>query len=213
LNYRPHIFSPETILSWRAGTLAAVLLFGAPLQGAAPAAGTAAPAASGGTVAASGLASSATPAKPADTGPEPTKVNRPEFSMEYPATWKEDTQAKDYDPNANFMLFSQKNSSVQFIIMNRADDPKKVVDNAVKKIDGVQITSLSRSSLSDWGGHKGVGLHLKGKIVDSFPGGIKVFCFSSAKHNVLVIETYFSDELRDVQDDIDHISKAFTMKE
>jgi len=145
----------------------------------------------------------------ADPSEETTHVKRPDFEMDYPTSWKEDTQAKDYDPNTNFMLLSSKNSSVQFIITNRADDPKKLVESAVRKIDGVQITTLSRSNLSDWGNKKGVGQYLKGKIVDSFPGGIKVFCFISAKHNVLVIETTFSDDLRDTKTDIDIISNSF----
>lgn len=143
-------------------------------------------------------------------------IDRPDFSLKYPTGWTEDVQAKDYDANANFTLFSQKNSSIQILILNKADDAKKVVDNAVKKIDNVQITTLSRANLNAWGPVqnpiKGVGQHLKGKIVDSFPGGIKIFCFSSPKHNVLIIETYFSDDLKDVQADIDFIGRNFTMK-
>ncbi|HVY69946.1 MAG TPA: hypothetical protein VHH73_08455, partial [Verrucomicrobiae bacterium] len=152
-------------------------------------------------------------AKPAEQSMGAKEIKRPDFTLVYPTGWTEDVQARDYDPNTNFTLFSQKNSSVQFVILNKTEDPKKVVDNAVKKIDNVQITTLSRTSLLNWGksAYKGVGQHLKGKIVDSFPGGIKIFCFSSPKHNVLVIETYFSDDLKDVQADIDFISGNFKM--
>lgn len=169
------------------------------------------PAAKPATAAASGAA-----AKPTEMAIEFKTVDQPDFIFKYPVSWTVDTQAKDYDANSNFTLFSQKNSSVQILILNKADDPKKVVDNAVKKIDNVQITTLSRANLTTWGPMqnplKGVGQHLKGKIVDSFPGGIKVFCFSSPKHNVLVIETYFSDDLKDVQADIDFIGRYFEMK-
>lgn len=161
-------------------------------------------------------AASGAPAKSVDMGIDFKTIDRPDFSLKYPTGWTEDVQAKDYDANANFTLFSQKNSSIQILILNKADDAKKVVDNAVKKIDNVQITTLSRANLNAWGPVqnpiKGVGQHLKGKIVDSFPGGIKIFCFSSPKHNVLIIETYFSDDLKDVQADIDFISRNFTMK-
>jgi hypothetical protein len=161
--------------------------------------------------AASGLA-----AKSADIGIEYKTIDRPDFTLKYPVGWTEDTQARDYDANTNFTLFSQKNSSIQIVILNKADDIKKVVDNAIKKIDNVQITTLSRANLTSWGPAqnpiKGLGQHLKGKIVDSFPGGIKIFCFSSPKHNVLIIETYFSDDLKDVQADIDFIGRYFEMK-
>ncbi|HVU38801.1 MAG TPA: hypothetical protein VHC95_10735 [Opitutales bacterium] len=191
---RPAVFSTM---------LAALVWFGQPLSGAVA------------TVDAGDLAKTA-PAAASGAAPKPAEddaktIERAEFTLKYPLGWTEDTQAKDYDPNGNFMLFSPKNSSVQIIIMNKADDPKKVVDNAIKKIDNVQITTLSRSNLTMWGTHRGVGQYLKGKIVDSFPGGIKVFCFSSARHNVLIIETSFSDDLKDVQQDLQYISDHFTM--
>jgi len=182
------------------------LLVAAPLQAATPAAGTAtAPA----TVSAPAAASTA---KPADAGSESRPIDRDDFTLSIPLGWKEDTQAKDYDANANFTLFSPKSSSLQFVILSKMDDPKKIVDNAVKKIDGVQITTLSKTNLLEWFTHKGTGQYLKGKIVDSFPGSIKVFCFSSVKHNVLVIETTFSDDIKDTQDDIKKIGESFKMK-
>ncbi len=156
--------------------------------------------------------------KPADTAVDFKVVNDPDadYILKYPVGWTVDTQARDYDKNTNFTLFSQKNSSIQFLILNKKDDPRKVVDNAVKKIDSVEITTFSRSALNTWGPVqsplKGVGQHLKGKIVNSFPGGIKVFCFSSPKHNILIIETYFADDLKEVQTDIDFIGGNFVMK-
>ena len=55
-------------------------------------------------------------------------------------------------------------------------------------------------------------MHLKGKILDSIPGGIKVFIFNSDHHNILVVEYYFSEELKDLQADLDYISQNFVMK-
>jgi len=202
---------------WRFSGLAIGIFFCGSLQGAAPASnatasGSATSSVSGGTAAHGNAAASGTATRSAENEPESVEIDRTDFSMKYPVGWSEPKDAKDYDANANFTLFSPKNSSLQFIIMNKADDPKKVVDSAVKKIDGVQITTLSRSNLSEWQKHKGVGQYLKGKIVDSFPGGIKVFCFSSAKHNVLVIETTFSDDLKDTQADIQFIGESIKMK-
>lgn len=92
-------------------------------------------------------------------------------------------------------------------------DPSKIVSDTVKKLDGPAITTLTRTKIDEWGSHKGQGYHLKGKIVGSFPGGIKIFVFSSARFNILVIEYYFSDELKDVQDDFQFISDNFKMND
>lgn len=138
-------------------------------------------------------------------------VNNPNFSLEYPDTWQPDKGAKDFDPNTNFTLVSPKNSYVQITISPKTSDPAKIVSETVKKLDGPAITTLTRTKIDEWGSHTGQGLHLKGKIVGSFPGGIKIFAFSSAHFNVLIIEYYFSDELKDVQDDFEYISKNFKM--
>ncbi len=96
--------------------------------------------------------------------------------------------------------------------MGTADDPAKIVSDTLKKLDGPTITSLSKVKLDSWGNHKGTGYHLKGKILGSYPGGIKVFVFTSGKHNILVTEFYYADELKDVLADFDYISLHFTMK-
>jgi hypothetical protein len=150
--------------------------------------------------------------KVVDDSPAITTIDRPNFTMAYPSNWKEDVGGRDYDPNNNFTLVSPKNSYIQFTLLPTTSEPAKIVSDMVKKLDGPAITVLSKSKIEEWGGHKGQGFHLKGKIVGSFPGGIKVFVFTSKRFNVLIVENYFSDELRDVQDDFDSISKKFVMK-
>jgi hypothetical protein len=145
------------------------------------------------------------------TGVVYDKVAGASFSLQYPDTWQPDKGAKDFDPNTNFTLVSPKNSYVQITISPKTSDPAKIVSETVKKLDGPAITTLTRTKIEEWGKHEGQGLHLKGKIVGSFPGGIKIFVFSSAHFNILVIEYYFSDELKDVQDDFDSISENFKM--
>jgi len=134
------------------------------------------------------------------------------FSLSYPNTWSVDVKAKDYDPNTNFTLFSPKNSYIQITLLPKTDSAAKIVADTVKKLDGPAITTLSKTALDEWGkDNKGQGFHLKGKIVGTFPGGIKVFVFTSQHFNVRVIEYYFSDELKDVQADIQSISDNFRM--
>jgi hypothetical protein len=140
-------------------------------------------------------------------------ADRPSFSLEYPDAWKPDTGAKDFDPNTNFTLVSQKNSYIQITLLPKSSEAAKIVADTVKKLDGPAITTLTRTKLDEWGSHKGQGYHLKGKIVGSFPGGIKVFVFTSTHFNILIIEYYFSDELKDVQDDFQYISENFKMKD
>jgi len=148
-----------------------------------------------------------------DNGTEPTTLDRADFTLKYPSNWKEDQHARDYKPDSNFTLNSPKNSYVQFRIMDKTETPEKLLSIAVNSLDGPAINSLSKTRLTEWGIYKGEGVDMKGNILDSFPGGIIVFVFSTKNHNVLVEEYYFSDELRDILGDIRIISNSFQVKD
>ncbi len=141
-------------------------------------------------------------------------IDRTNFTLKYPAAWHEGTEDGDYKADTNFSIKGpeKKETYVQFNIADKAADTQKLLDSFRADLDGPAITTLSSSKLTEWGDHKGIGIHLKGKILDVAPGGIKLFVFNSDKHNVLVIEYYFSSELKDLQADLDYISKNFTVK-
>lgn len=148
----------------------------------------------------------------ADTTSDPTAIDRPGFSMKYPAAWREDVDAADYNADNNFTLNSPKNSYIQFKISDKTDDLSRLVNSTVKTVDGPAITTVSREDIYKWGPFPGEGVRLKGKILGSFPGGIVVFSFNVENHNVLIVEYYFSDELKDLLKDIQFISENFQMK-
>jgi hypothetical protein len=155
----------------------------------------------------------ATTAAAQDTGAEATTLDRDDFTLKYPSTWKEDEHARDYKPDSNFTLNSPKNSYVQFRILDKTESPDKLLSMAVNSLDGPAINSLSKTRLTEWGNYKGEGMDMKGNILDSFPGGIIVFVFATKNHNVLIEEYYFSDELRDILGDIRIISNSFQVKD
>jgi hypothetical protein len=148
----------------------------------------------------------------ADNTTSNTVIDRPDFSMEYPAAWREDTAAVDYNADNNFTLNSPKNSYIQFKISDETDDLSRLVNNTVKTVDGPAITTVSKENIYKWGPFPGEGVRLKGKILGSFPGGIVVFSFNKENHNVLIVEYYFSDELKDLLKDIQFISENFQFK-
>jgi hypothetical protein len=149
----------------------------------------------------------------ADDTSNEVAIDRTTYSMKFPSNWKEDTAAKDYNANNNFTLNSAHNSYIQFNISTKTSDTQKVLDNAVFNLDGLAITTLSKSPIDEWGGYKGVGIHLKGKILDTYPGGIRVFDFNTAHYNVLVVEFYYSQELDTVQGEMDFIDQNFHVKD
>ncbi len=154
----------------------------------------------------------ALPLSAADDSSNEVSVDRPAFTLKFPSNWKMDSAAKDYNADNNFTINSAHNSYIQFNLSVKAADLQKVLDNAVFNLDGLAITTLSKSDFTQWGGYTGKGLHLKGKILDSYPGGIRVFVFNSGDHNVMVVELYYSNELSQVQGELDFIGQNFKMK-
>ncbi len=141
-------------------------------------------------------------------------IDRTNFVCKYPTAWSEAVKDPDYKPESYFNLNApgDKNSYVQFSIVDKAEDTSALLASTVKSLDGYAINALTKTKLEEWGTYKGSGLHLKGKILDTYPGGIKIFIFNSEHHNIMVVELYWSQELKDLQADLDFISKNFTMK-
>jgi hypothetical protein len=152
------------------------------------------------------------PLRAADQATDAKTIDQANFTFQYPANWTVDTKAKDYNPNKTFTLNSPQQSYVQFDIYDKPGDLKGVLASEMVYFDGLAVTTLSKSSIDKWGNYSGMGTHLKGKILDSYPGGIRIFTFNTKEHNVIVVEYYFSSELKDVQSDLDLIESSFKMK-
>jgi hypothetical protein len=141
-------------------------------------------------------------------------IDRTNFTLKYPTAWKEATDDPDYKPEYNFTLNApdKKQSYVSFNIVDKAQDTTKLLASTIEGLDGYAINALTKTKIDEWGQFKGTGMHLKGKILDTYPGGIKIFIFNSDHHNIMVIEYYWAEELKDLQADIDYIQNNFTMK-
>jgi hypothetical protein len=141
-------------------------------------------------------------------------IDRTNFACKYPTAWKEATDDPDYKAESHFTLNGpdKKQSYISFDIVDKVSDPTKLLASTIESLDGYAITALDKTKIEEWGQFKGAGMHLKGKILGAYPGGIKVFIFNSDHHNIMVIEYYWAEELKDLTADIDYIQNNFTMK-
>ena len=143
------------------------------------------------------------------------QADRPhKFHPQIPPAWKEATDDPDYKAESHFTINGpdKMNSYVSFDIVDKTEDTTKLLASTIESLDGYAINALTKTKIEEWGQFKGTGMHLKGKILDAYPGGIKVFIFNSDHHNIMVIEYYWAEELKDLQADIDYIQNNFTMK-
>ncbi len=142
-------------------------------------------------------------------------IDRKTFSMKIPTSWSEATDDPDYKPETHFTINGpdKKNSTISFEIVDKSQDATKLLASNVQSVDGTSVTALQKVKLDTMGAFKGQGMDLKGKILGTYPGGIKVFVFASDHHNIIVTENYWSSEMSDIQPDMDYILQHFVLKD
>ena len=142
-------------------------------------------------------------------------IERKTFTLKIPTAWSEATDDPDYKPETHFTINGpdKKNSTISFEIVDKSVDVMKLLANNVQSVDGTSVTALQKVKLDSMGSFKGVGMDLKGKILGTYPGGIKVFVFASDHHNIIVTENYWTSEMKDIQADVDYILQHFVVKD
>lgn len=139
-------------------------------------------------------------------------INNDTISLQHHADWELDSSADDYEPETRFTINSPYNSYVTIRIDQYKRTPESLIEDILYRLDGPAITTFSRSNFTQWGKHQGVGRHLKGKIMDMFPGGVRVFVTRPLNNTLIITEFYFSEELEDTAPGYMVISETLVMK-
>lgn len=136
------------------------------------------------------------------------------FILKYRTGWKVAADDPDYKAGSHFTINGpgNKNSYVTFDIADKTTDPVQLLSSTLKSLDGTAIDATTKSKIDTWGQFKGAGMDLKGKILATYPGGIRIFAFNSGHRSVLIIECYWADELKNLQPDLDYMLQNFVVK-
>lgn len=145
---------------------------------------------------------------------EVATIERSQFSLVYPAAWTIATDQPDYDPDSNFTIDTTGDSyiSIETFPGSADTDYEQILDNLTDAFDGPLVTTYSRSYFTTWGPHEGSGLHLKGKIMNLFPGGCRFFVTVQNGLGVICTEYYFSEDIEQVIPGFELIAQSFQFK-
>lgn len=144
-------------------------------------------------------------------------LDRPAFSLQYPAGWKVATSQQDYDADRLFTI-EIANGDSYITIKVFVPDPNADADDLIFSIqttlDGPMIDTYSRETFENWGSFQGKGLHLKGKIAGFLPGGARIFVTTTdGQKGLLVTELYYSDDLEEAMPGFDLVRNSFKFKQ
>lgn len=150
--------------------------------------------------------------RPADVS-DPTFLDRPGFSLEYPSNWSVDTAADDYEPDHCFSIDSPGSCFVGFIVFEPAIDMAEAVEDIAGEYRATLIKNPEESAFDSWGALTGTGVHLQGRILSLAPGGARVFATTTESSTLVVYEVYYDEDLPMVGPAFELVRSSFRFKE
>lgn len=140
-------------------------------------------------------------------------IERPGFSLQYPANWQVDTEDEDYDPDALFSIDSPDGGSmIMFVIFDRAADTAHVMREQVAAFTAQLIKNPELAHFDTWGKYKGSGTVLKGKLMDVFKGTVRIFVYTDNDKTMTVVEQFFDKDYEGLRKGYELISSSFQFK-
>lgn len=143
---------------------------------------------------------------------EVATLDRPKFSLKYPAAWTIAYSDPDYDPDHLFVINTNSNSYIRIEIPPEPRETRELLEIILEVMENYAINTHSRSKLTGWGNINGEGMHLKGKVMKIFPGGIRVFVGQDKGNTLAVVELYYTEELDAVLPGFVLIQESFAFK-
>ncbi len=142
-------------------------------------------------------------------------IDRPGFTMQYPADWVLADKQSDFDADRFFTIDTDGRSSITIEIFPAVEgqDPDDLLFNAIYVLDGPLVDTYSRSNFSKWGRLQGEGTHLKGKVMSLFPGGARIFFAQEGGKGIMITEIYYAEDVENgVAEGFEFIGNNFYFK-
>lgn len=145
-----------------------------------------------------------------------TTIDRPGFTLKYPRDWKLASKQSDFDPDRLFTIETPGSSHIVIEIfdVNGGMNVEKAMEDVLLALDGPAVDTYSYGDFETWGPYKGVGRHLKGKIMSIIPGGCRVFAavIPGKNKGLLITEFYMAEDLPTALPGYDVISQTLVFK-
>lgn len=141
------------------------------------------------------------------------KIDRVNFSMQYPSEWRVDTKDEDYDPDALFSIDSPDGENmIMFVIFDIAANTAVIMKEQIKVFTDLLIKKPEISHFDTWGKYNGSGTTLKGKLMGVFKGVVRIFVYTDETKTMTVVEQFYDKNYEVLKKDYDFMSSTFQFK-
>ena len=140
-------------------------------------------------------------------------INRTAYMLHYDASWHVDSSDNDFSFDSYFSLDTRSNNgAVTFFIFDTPTDPAEHIEAQVKAYLAKIMKNGSVTYFEKWGSFSGKGALIKGKLLGSFSGEIRVFSYSNNNLSFLIVSQLFDEDKPMDQPGLDLIEKTFRLK-
>ena len=129
------------------------------------------------------------------------------FTFQHPGDWQRNYEQKaPNDPIDIIILDCPQNSYLKFLIVDgvKFDTEQKLKDILQSYVTA--ITTYTKKDIRRWGTFYGQGVQIEGKVMNQFPGGIRIFVSDpiDGKH-FIVTEFYYAEDIEAYMRGVDMI--------
>ena len=127
----------------------------------------------------------------------PITLTEDKFTFQYPSNWtRNDKEKNPDDPVDTIILDCPQNSYLKFFIINGINLNAKEKLQDILQSYITAITSYAQKDIRKWGPFYGHGVQIEGKVMNAYPGGIRVFVSDAINgEHFIVTEFYYAEDI------------------
>jgi hypothetical protein len=147
------------------------------------------------------------------TTSEEITLDRPGYTMKYPANWKVDSSDEDFDYDSYFTLDTHSdNGFISIFIFNDSISTDVHVEEQIKAHLKQTIKNGAVTRYTSWGNYTGTGARIRGKLMGVFKGEVNVFAYSTDSSGFLALYQLFDSDRKLDESGFELIKSSFRLK-
>ena len=154
----------------------------------------------------------ASPPQSQPTAVTPVTLTKDTFTFQYPSNWNRNDEKKSpHDPVDTIILDCPQNSYLKLFIVEGLNINVEEKLNDILQSYITAITPYTQKDIRKWGSLYGRGIQIEGKVMDAFPGGIRIFVSDAMNGKHLIItEFYYAEDIEAYINGTEMIQKTLT---
>jgi hypothetical protein len=140
-------------------------------------------------------------------------LDRPGYTLAYPAGWTIDSSSKIYDIDGHFTLHSPIESGlITFFIFNVQKDEEETLNRHIKAQLAASMKDGTVSYFNRWGNYKGHGARITGRLEGLYKSELEIFVYGSKDQSFLIVSVCGNGYREELLPGLQLVASSFKLK-